>query len=118
MKALDAFLGWCESDTSCALRDAGAPRDVFNQLLNQFNATPMPAEYTVNGATPRGHAHGKPVRDRGDLDAVRRVARVADPRSRIAPATRGDAGALLQLSDNYLVVASTASTRRPERRTR
>ena len=40
MQALDAFLGWCEADSSCALRAAGAPRDVFNELLAQINATP------------------------------------------------------------------------------
>ena len=83
MKALDAFLGWCDESTSCALRAAGAPRDVFNQLLAQFNAAPMAAEYTVNGATHR-FAHGKPLRDGGDLDAVRRVAWVADPRQLVA----------------------------------
>ena len=58
MKALDAFLGWCEENTSCALRAAGAPRDVFNQLLTQFNASPMPAEYTENGETRAGSLTG------------------------------------------------------------
>jgi hypothetical protein len=54
MHALDAFLGWCEANSSCALREAGAPRDVFAQLLDQVNAGPIPAEYTANGATRSG----------------------------------------------------------------
>ncbi len=54
MQALDAFLGWCEQSTACALRDAGAPRDVFTQLLDRVNAGPIPAEYTVNGETRTG----------------------------------------------------------------
>src|SRR5260221_358647 len=54
MQALDAFLGWCEASSSCALREAGNPRDVFAQLLDQVNAGPIPAEYTANGATRRG----------------------------------------------------------------
>ncbi|MEX1008950.1 MAG: alpha/beta hydrolase [Acidimicrobiia bacterium] len=54
MQALEAFLGWCEENTTCALRDAGAPRDTFTQLLDRVNASPIPAEYTVNGETRTG----------------------------------------------------------------
>jgi pimeloyl-ACP methyl ester carboxylesterase len=54
VRALDAFLGWCEANASCALRDAGAPRDVFAQLFARVNSGPMAAEYTLNGQTRSG----------------------------------------------------------------
>ena len=62
MKALDAFLGWCEASTSCALRAAGAPRDVLQRAdRTRTNAAPMAAAYTVNGVDPCRLAHREPA---------------------------------------------------------
>ncbi len=53
--ALDAFLDWCEADGSCALRDAGAPREVFDALLARVHAGPVPGSYTTaSGETSDG----------------------------------------------------------------
>jgi pimeloyl-ACP methyl ester carboxylesterase len=102
MRALDGFLGWCEQSTSCALREAGSPRAVFDQLLARMNGSPLPAEYRQSGVTRRGtltaslfeyavismlydEARGWPALGRA-LDAL----------------TRDDAGPLLLLADSYL----------------
>jgi pimeloyl-ACP methyl ester carboxylesterase len=54
MHALDAFLSWCEGDSSCALQGAGAPREVFQRLLDRVNAGPIDAQYTANDETRSG----------------------------------------------------------------
>ncbi len=53
MGALDAFLGWCEQ-TTCALTSTGAPRDVLQRLIARVDQQPMPATYTIDGATRNG----------------------------------------------------------------
>jgi pimeloyl-ACP methyl ester carboxylesterase len=102
MQALDTFLGWCETNTSCALRDAGAPRDLFAQLLDRVNAGPIPAEYTLDGQTRSGmltaslfetavismlydESRGWPILGRA-----------------LRSGAAGDPGPLLSLADSYL----------------
>jgi hypothetical protein len=101
MQALDAFLTWCETNTSCALRDAGAPRDAFAQLLDRVNAGPIPAEYTVNGATRTGMLTTS-------LFATAVIAMLYDEARgwptlgrALRAGARGDAGPLLALADGY-----------------
>jgi pimeloyl-ACP methyl ester carboxylesterase len=102
MHALEAFLSWCDSDSSCALQGAGAPREVFQRLLDRVNAGPIDAEYTANNETRSGA-----LTSSGFETAV--ISMLYD-RSRGWPllgrALRAfaddDAGPLLSLADGYL----------------
>ena len=80
----------------------GAPRDIFNQLLAQFNAASMPAEYTVNGETRTGALTGS-------LFETAVISMLYDESrgwpilaSSLRAAVANDAGPMLQLADNYL----------------
>jgi len=102
MDALDAFLGWCEQDASCALRDAGPPRDAFNALVERYNGGAVPAEYTANGVTRSGSLTA-------NLFETAVISMLYD-KSRGWPilgrallaGSRDDAGPLLALADGYL----------------
>ncbi|HEY7104940.1 MAG TPA: alpha/beta hydrolase [Acidimicrobiia bacterium] len=104
MNALNTFLDWCARDTSCALRDAGDPRDAFGALLGELTTSPMAGSYVANGQRVTGgltpslfetavlsmlydESRGWPILGR----ALRAAAVDHDP------------GALLQLADSYLV---------------
>ena len=102
MKALDAFLGWCEASTSCALRAAGAPRDVFNELLTRTNAAPMATEYTVNGTTRSGSLTGS-LFETAVISMLYDESRGWPILARsLRAAADDDAAPMLQLADNYL----------------
>jgi pimeloyl-ACP methyl ester carboxylesterase len=102
VQALDAFLAWCEGDSSCALRAAGAPRDVFNQLLTQINATPMPAQYTANRETRAGSFTGS-LFETAVISMLYDESRGWPILARSLRAmAANDAGPMLQLADNYL----------------
>jgi pimeloyl-ACP methyl ester carboxylesterase len=102
MQALDKFLGWCEADESCALRDAGAPREVFTQLLQRVQAGPIAAEYVSDGTTRSGMLTA-------NLFATSVIAMLYD-QSRGWPileralhaAATDDVGPLLAIADSYL----------------
>ena len=78
MDALSAFLDWCQQ-TGCSLAASGAPRDQLNQLIARVDQAPLPATYTIDGVTREGNAHARPARERGALDALRPLARMAAP---------------------------------------
>ena len=102
MQALDAFLGWCETNTSCALREAGAPRDVFTQLLDRVNAGAIPAEYTANGETRAGVLTAS-LFETAVIGMLYDESRGWPTLGRaLRAAARDDAGPLLQLADGYL----------------
>lgn len=102
VQALDAFLGWCETNTSCALREAGAPRDVFAQLLDRVNAGAIPAEYTANGVTRSGVLTAS-LFETAVIGMLYDESRGWPTLGRALRAgARDDAGPLLQLADDYL----------------
>ncbi len=53
MRALGAFLDWCQQE-QCSLTDAGAPRDVLQQLIARVDQQPLPASYQAGGVTRDG----------------------------------------------------------------
>lgn len=53
-QAFDAFLAWCEEDSSCALRDVGPPRDAFEALRVSLQTAPIAGTYTVDDVTRTG----------------------------------------------------------------
>ena len=102
MDALDAFLDWCQQ-TGCSLAASGAPRDQLTQLIARVDQAPLPAVVHDNGVTREGDAHAEPARERGALDALRPLARMAAPGRRAQPAVNSrDRAALLAFSDQYL----------------
>jgi pimeloyl-ACP methyl ester carboxylesterase len=100
--ALEEFLGWCEEDTSCALRDAGSPRDVFSQLLDRYNRGAVPADYTSNGVTRSGSLTAN-LFETAVLSMLYDKSRGWPILARsLLAAARGDSGPLLSLADGYL----------------
>jgi pimeloyl-ACP methyl ester carboxylesterase len=102
-QALDAFLGWCEADGSCALRDAGPPREAFDGLLARVSAAPLPGSYTTaTGETGTGSLSGSlfatavlsMLYDRRGWPILGRALR--------SLAVDDDSGPLLALADSYL----------------
>jgi pimeloyl-ACP methyl ester carboxylesterase len=51
--ALNAFLDWCAGTSSCALQQAGVPRDVFDDLVSRVDQNALPADYTAADGTVR-----------------------------------------------------------------
>jgi pimeloyl-ACP methyl ester carboxylesterase len=104
MQALDAFLGWCARDASCALRDAGEPRDAFNALLSELDTSPMPGSYTVNGQTVTGGLTSS-LFETAVLSMLYDESRGWPMLGRAlrAAAVDHDPGSLLQLADAYLL---------------
>jgi pimeloyl-ACP methyl ester carboxylesterase len=102
--ALDAFIGWCEADSSCALRDAGSPREVFDAQVARANAGPIPGSYTTTSGETRGGGLT------GSLFATAVLSMLYDQsrgwpilaRALRAVAVDDDPGPLLSLADSYL----------------
>ena len=101
-RALDAFLTWCEGESSCRLRDAGAPRETFDALRTTVRATPLAAEYRVGDVTRAG-----PVTENVLATAV--FSALYDERAwptlgqaLARAAGDGDGSELLALADDYL----------------
>ena len=100
--ALDAFLGWCEGDASCALRDAGSPRDVFSELLDRYDRGAVPANYAANGVTRSGSLTANSF-ETAVLSMLYDKSRGWPILARaLLAAARDDAGSLLSLADGYL----------------
>jgi pimeloyl-ACP methyl ester carboxylesterase len=102
MRALEAFLSWCDDDTTCALQDAGTPREVFQALLDRVNAAPIDADYTVNDRTRRGALTASSL-ETAVISMLYDRARGWPTLARALRAgATGDAGPLLALADSYL----------------
>ena len=101
-QALDTFLGWCEQDASCRLRDVGAPRDVLDTLRTAVRTAPLDGDYEVAGTARTGA-----VTENVLATAV--FSALYDERSwptlgqaLAGAAADGDGDALLRLADDYL----------------
>jgi pimeloyl-ACP methyl ester carboxylesterase len=100
--ALQAFLSWCENEPTCALRNNGAPRAVFDQLLDRVQRDPPPANYLLSGVLRTGRLDFNTFMA-GVIsmlyDETRGWPALAGALSATAA---GGAGALLSLADQYL----------------
>jgi pimeloyl-ACP methyl ester carboxylesterase len=99
--AFDTFVSWCEQTPSCALRDLGAPREVFDMLRASLQAAPIAASYSADGGERLGTVTESTLAtaalsslydERAWPDLARALARAA---------ADGDGGPLLARADDY-----------------
>jgi pimeloyl-ACP methyl ester carboxylesterase len=101
--ALNAFLDWCTNDSSCALRQAGAPHDVFNNLVTGVNDNPLPATYRTNDGAVRDGTLSGTLLETGVLALLYDEARGWPLLGQaLLNAKQGWGGPLLSYADQYL----------------